>query len=114
MVVRATLIRAGQSRQLGELAGRLPPTRAVVRRFVAGDTLDDGLATVRALARSGRTATLDYLGEAVTDPAAATAAAEVYLTALDRIAEEGLPCGVSVKPTQMGLDVDPELCRTLV
>ncbi len=89
-------------------------TRQVARRFVAGETLDDALARVVDLDARGRTVTLDYLGEAVHDEAVARRAADVYLEALERIEVAGLACSVSVKLTQVGLDVDPELCHDLV
>jgi proline dehydrogenase len=81
---------------------------------VAGEELDDGLRAVRELASSGRSATLDYLGEAVTSMEEAGAACDVYLKALRRIGADGLDCGVSVKPTQMGLEVDTDGCRELI
>jgi proline dehydrogenase len=91
---------------------RIP--RRIALRFVAGDMLADGIQAVRALAGAGKSATLDYLGEAVTSHAQAQAACKVYLEALRRIAEQGLDCGVSVKPTQMGLHLDPELAHDLI
>jgi proline dehydrogenase len=83
-------------------------------RFVAGETLEDGLAVARRHARLGMKATVDYLGESVTDAAEAEAACGTYLEALRRIGDEGLPCGVSVKPTQMGLHVSVDLARELL
>lgn len=93
--------------------------RAVVRhgaslgayRFVAGENLDAAMAAVRALNAAGIRATLDCLGEAVTSEALARRAAEAYLEVLDRIAAEGAESHVSLKLTQLGLDIDPAVCR---
>jgi proline dehydrogenase len=79
-------------------------------RFVAGETLDDALAAVRALNEKGITVSLDLLGESVTNEREARAAASEYLTILDRIKQEKLNANVSVKLTAMGLDISEELC----
>ncbi|MGH2721526.1 MAG: proline dehydrogenase family protein [Actinomycetota bacterium] len=80
-------------------------TRSVVRRFVAGETLQDGIAAAAALAGQGTLAILDYLGELVATQEQAEAAASLYLDALARIGEEGLDAHVAVKLTQLGLDL---------
>ena len=73
--MRTLLIKASESAMLKrQIAGRRI-TRSIAMRFVAGETLDEGIAVSRALAASGKTVTLDYLGESVTDEAAARAAA---------------------------------------
>ena len=83
--------------------------RRVALRFVAGEDLEDGLGVAKTLNASGLAASLDYLGENVTDASKAHAAAQVYGAAIERIAAAGLDANVSVKLTQMGLDLDPEL-----
>jgi len=113
-LLRATLLRAGASPVLQREVLRRSATRRVAERFIAGDTLDDGLAVARSLVRAGASVTLDYLGEDVTTAEAARGAARVVLAALERAGVEGLHAGVSVKPTQMGLRVDPDLCRALL
>lgn len=79
-------------------------------RFVAGETLDDALAAVRALNAKGITVSLDLLGESVTNEREARAASAAYLNILDRIQQEKLRANVSVKLTAMGLDISEELC----
>lgn len=79
-------------------------------RFVAGETLDSALAAVRQLNARKIRASLDLLGESVTNEAEAHAASRSYLQMLDRIHEAGLDANVSVKLTQMGLDISEELC----
>ena len=83
----------------------------VARRYVAGETLDQALATIEALAAQGAMATLDLLGEEVRDPAKATATAEEYERMLDAIAARSLAANVSIKPTALGLAIDEGLCR---
>jgi proline dehydrogenase len=86
-------------------------TRRVVNRFVSGEELEDGLSAVKKVNSEGAIATLDHLGEEVSEREEATAAAEVYLNALDRINKWGVDTNVSAKPTQLGLKIDPELCE---
>jgi len=80
------------------------------RRFVAGETIAEALAAVRELNAKGITASLDLLGESVTNDAEARAARDEYLKILDRIRESKVDANVSVKLTAMGLDIDHELC----
>jgi proline dehydrogenase len=85
--------------------------RSVAHRFVAGETLDQALQAAGRLHRDGIRAMLDYLGENVTSPAQASAAADAYVLALKRIAEDDrLDCNISIKLTQLGLDLGMELC----
>ena len=86
-------------------------TRRVVNRFVSGEELEHGLNAVRKVNAEGATATLDHLGEEVSEPEEAIAATEVYLNALDKINENGVNTNVSVKPTQVGLKIDKKLCQ---
>ncbi len=79
-------------------------------RFVAGETLDTAIEAVRALNAKKITASLDLLGESVTNEAEARAASAQYLEMLDRINKEKLDANVSVKLTQMGLDISEALC----
>ncbi|MCC6931545.1 MAG: proline dehydrogenase family protein [Gemmatimonadaceae bacterium] len=84
--------------------------RRFASRFVAGETIDDAIAAVRALNAKRISATLDLLGESVTNAAEARATADHYLELLDRIAAEGLDSNVSVKLTAMGQDIADSLC----
>jgi proline dehydrogenase len=79
-------------------------------RFVAGETLDTAIEAVRALNKQKITASLDLLGESVTNEIEARAASAQYLEMLDRIHSEKLDANVSVKLTQMGLDISESLC----
>jgi proline dehydrogenase len=85
------------------------PGRALAGRFVAGDTLDDAVEVARRLNESGFMVSLDLLGEAVVDRDTVVAATDAYLECLRRIDTEGLDANISVKPTQLGLAIDPVL-----
>jgi proline dehydrogenase len=79
-------------------------------RFVAGETLDDALRAVAELNAKGITASLDLLGESVTNEEEARSAGRAYIEMLDRIQERRLDTNVSVKLTAMGLDISEDLC----
>ncbi len=83
----------------------------VAARYVAGETRAEALATVKQLNSEGAMATLDVLGEAVAAREPAVAATEEYLGLLRSIKEQGLDANVSVKPTQLGLELDEDFCR---
>lgn len=82
--------------------------RRVALRFVAGEELEDALEVVKVLNGRGMSVSLDYLGENVTDAGTAQAATDVYRAGIERIEAAGLRANISVKLTQMGLDIDPE------
>lgn len=84
----------------------------VASRYVAGETLDDALRQIEALAAEGAMATLDLLGEEVTERGKAEATAAEYERMLDAIAERGLPSNVSIKPTALGLKIDDAFFRS--
>src|SRR5437667_3458538 len=84
--------------------------RRFAARFVAGETVESGVAALTRLNAAGLTASLDLLGEAVHSAAEARAARDTYLQTLDRIRTAGAAAHVSVKLTQMGLDIDAGLC----
>lgn len=86
----------------------------VARRFVAGESAADAVQAARALSRQGLKATLDFLGEDVSDRRQAEAAAEEYRGVLRRLAEAGLEPNVSLKLTQFGVALDRGLCVDLV
>jgi proline dehydrogenase len=84
--------------------------RRFASRFVAGESIEQAVAAAGELSRRGITASLDLLGESVTVESEATAARDQYLRMLDRMAESGAEVNVSVKLTQMGLDISEPLC----
>jgi proline dehydrogenase len=85
--------------------------RRVALRFVAGEMLEDALGVARVLDRRGIATMLDHLGENVSSAEQASAAADQYVLALKRVQEDDrLDCNISVKLTQLGLDVSYETC----
>ncbi len=88
--------------------------RRLARRFIAGEELADALWVVRQLNQDGFEVTLDYLGEAVHESAAAEEACRVYIEILDHLAQDGLRSHISVKPTQLGLAIDESLTVRLL
>lgn len=81
------------------------------RRFVAGETLDDGLAAGHRLQRQGMAVILDHLGENVTTEGQARAATDAYVAAAEALhADPALDGAISVKLTQLGLDISDDLC----
>ncbi len=84
--------------------------RKFASRFVAGETVDTAVEAVRSLNPKGITASLDLLGESVTQESEAASARDIYLGMLDRIAETGVNSNVSLKLTQMGFDISEDLC----
>jgi proline dehydrogenase len=96
------------SRVLNRAASRvgMRSSTSFVRRFVPGDTVEDAVAAGRALEARGLTATFDHLGEHVSSVAAATAATDDYLSMGRTLVEAGVTRNMSVKLTQLGVDVD--------
>jgi proline dehydrogenase len=112
--MRSLFISLSHRRSLARLAVRSPLTRPVVARFVAGETLEAALPAIAALRDSGLRTTVDVLGESVTSAELAAAAVERYLATVAALSARGLDVNVSLKLTQMGLEIDRELCRANV
>lgn len=89
---------------------RLPVAKSVVRRFVAGEQIDDAVRAVAELTGRGLLVTADHLGEDVSTEAEATRAADAYLHFLDALANAKLKAHASVKLTQFGLALSDEVC----
>jgi proline dehydrogenase len=87
-----------------------PIVRRLSDRYIAGSALADAIETVRTLNAAGKKATLDVLGEEVGTVEEAVVIRAEYEEAMEAIEREGLDANVSVKPTALGLKVDPELC----
>src|SRR5262245_559122 len=113
--LRQFLLWLSRRRSIGRLATRLPITRSMVARFVAGETLAEALDALERLRAAGLRTTVDVLGESVVSVADARAAADEYVAALDALAARDLDRNVSVKLSQMGLGLaDPAVCRANV
>jgi len=113
-MLRASFLYLSHRRGLQRFVTRQRLTAALAYRFVAGDRLDDAARVVADINRRGLSASLDHLGENVSEEQAARTATEDYLAAFERIAGERLNANVSVKLTQLGLDISADLCRELL
>ncbi len=89
-------------------------SRRLTSRFVAGPELSDGVTVLKRLAAEKMLATLDCLGENVESMEDAAESRDAYLEALAQIETAHLPATVSIKLTQFGLDLSPEICETNV
>jgi proline dehydrogenase len=88
-----------------------PVVRRISRRYIAGDTLEEAVDTVRELNRSGGVATIDLLGESTESKADAVRTLHDYEKVIDALDEHNLESGISVKLTGLGLTINEELCR---
>src|SRR5512141_1959823 len=109
--MRSLLLILSHRRFLGRLATRLPFTRPMVARFVAGESLAAALPAIQRLHDAGFRSTVDILGESVTSEEAARAASSAYVEALHALADHGIDLNVSLKLSQMGLKLGPQVAR---
>jgi proline dehydrogenase len=109
-VMRRVLVGASESSWLREHGPRIGFVRRASRRFLPGEGVDDAIGAARDLAKSGIFSLLTHLGENVRDREEAESVTQQYLELIDRIRTETLPTEVSVKLTQLGLDLDPRFC----
>ncbi len=103
------LARSTRLERMASRIGMAKPT-SFARRFIAGETADEAIGAARAIQRQGMLLTLDQLGESVTTPEEADAATAVYVTLVEKILAAGIDRNISIKPTQLGLDIDQALC----
>ena len=109
-LMRSVLLAGAQSVWLRERASRFPFVRRSVSRFMPGEQLEDALQAAGGLKGAGTGTILTYLGENLSDAAAARDVTREYLQVLARVGDLGLDTQISVKPTQLGLDQDPGFC----
>lgn len=109
-LMRTMLLAASQNVWLREHAVKYPFVRRSVSRFMPGETLEDALAAAQSLRQKGVGSVFTHLGENVADRNEARWVTEHYLQVIDRIHESGTNTEVSVKLTQLGLDLSPEFC----
>jgi len=109
-MLRASLLWLSEQPRLNRFVRRNRLASRFASRFVAGETAETALLAVRELNQARISASLDLLGESVHKPEEAAAARAIYLELLDRSHAAGADANVSVKLTQMGLDIDEHLC----
>ena len=109
MVTRSALIYLSRQEGLKEFAARFRPFKRLTTRFVAGENIDEAVAAIRELNAEHCSASFDHLNESVANPAEAEAEVAEYQHILKQIDETGIDSNVSIKLTQFGLALDPEL-----
>jgi proline dehydrogenase len=109
-MLRSALISLSASPSMRRFVTNFAPARRVARRFVAGETLDEAVAVVKALNKRGLKAILNEVGESVTTPAEVNQAAKVYYRLLQQIDAEGLDADISLKPSHVGLTISRDFC----
>lgn len=109
MLTRSALIYLSRQEGLKEFAARFSLFRKLTTRFIAGESIDEAVAAIREINAHGCTASFDHLNESVGSAAETEAEVAEYLNVLAAIDETGIKSNVSIKLTQFGLDIDPEL-----
>ena len=109
MLTRSALIYLSRHEGLKDFAAQFRPFQKLTTRFVAGESIEEAITAIRELNAEGCSASFDHLNESVSNPGEAEAEVKEYLDILQRIDETGINSNVSIKLTQFGLELDPEL-----
>jgi len=109
MITRSALIWLSRQEGLKDFATRFRYFRKLTTRFVAGDTIDEVIPIIREINAENCTASFDHLNESVESDIEAGNEVAEYLSILTKIDEQGIRSNVSIKLTQFGLGIDPEL-----
>ena len=109
-LTRSLLLAASQNRWLRDHATRYRFVRSSVSRFMPGETFDDAMRAAQNLRGKEIGTVFTHLGENIKDPEEAQQVADHYLEVLSRIQQTGVRTEISVKLTQLGLDLSPDLC----
>ena len=109
MLTRSALIYLSRQEGLKEFATRFSLFKKLTTRFIAGENIDEAVVAIKDLNARGCTATFDHLNESVSSTAETEAEVREYQNVLARIDESGIDSNVSIKLTQFGLEIDPEL-----
>ena len=109
MVARSALLYLSRQEGLKDFATRFSLFKKLTTRFVAGETIDEAVEAIRAVNALGATASFDHLNESVASVAETEGEVREYRQVLARIDETGIKSNVSIKLTQFGLEIDPEL-----
>ncbi len=113
-MTRGFFLWLSERQSLKRLTREVHPFWRLASRFVAGHTLNEAMEVVRSLNQEGIKVTLDHLGENTTNPEEAIRAGEAYLDILRRIHQERLDASISLKLTQMGLDLSDRIVRDIM
>ncbi|HJQ71698.1 MAG TPA: proline dehydrogenase family protein [Blastocatellia bacterium] len=117
-MTKSLLLYLSESNGFKNFLTRFKSFNNVTHRFVAGDDVAEAVEAIRQLNAKSISASFDHLGESIKSEAETRQEVREYLRVLDHIEKNGLNSNVSVKLTQLGLDIDQEHCyentRTLV
>jgi len=113
MLVRNFIFWLSTKRSVTDPIARRGMKYGFARRFVAGETLDEALSASMDLCSHGRHVSLNRLGENVTTEAAAREVCAGYIHMIEDLQAQNLDGNISIKLTQLGLDIDKELCRSM-
>lgn len=113
-LMRGMLLWASRQQWIGEQFRRRRFAQVAVRRFMPGEDAESALQAAKEFAPKGMSTVLTQLGENITELSEAKGVHDHYETVLQRIGALGLDSNISIKPTQLGLDVSPAECRSLV
>src|SRR5208282_4070535 len=109
-LMRRGILAVSQNQWMREHAPRFGFMRRASARFLPGEDVQDAVTAARALAASGIQSVLSRLGENIADRAEATEVTRHFLDLYDRIRATGIPAEITVKLSQLGLDLDPNFC----
>jgi proline dehydrogenase len=109
MLTRTVLLQMAGNKRMETFVRRNPMAAKIARRFVAGEALEEVTPAVRALNTRGLSASLDFLGESVTNQEEVAVVVDTYLRIFRLIGTEKLNTNVSLKLTALGLDIDTQL-----
>lgn len=109
MLTRSALIYLSRQEGLKDFATRFSLFKKLTTRFIAGETIDEAIAAIREINSRGCTASFDHLNESVNSASETEAEVSEYLNVLAQIDATGIDSNVSIKLTQFGLEIDPDL-----
>ncbi|MGB8659660.1 MAG: proline dehydrogenase family protein [Candidatus Acidiferrum sp.] len=113
MLVRNFIFWLSTKRSVTDRIARHGMKYGFARRFVAGESLDDALTASQQLCSQGRNVSLNHLGENVSSEAAAREVCSSYIRMMEELHAKNLGGNISIKLTQLGLDIDKQLCQSM-
>ncbi|MBL8151932.1 MAG: proline dehydrogenase family protein [Blastocatellia bacterium] len=109
MITKNALLYMSKQEGLRDILTQFRFFQKVTSRFVAGETIEEAANAVKRLNSLAIKASFDHLGEAIRNEEEANSEVYEYHKIIDKISSDGLKSGVSIKPTQLGLDISPDL-----
>ena len=109
MLSRTALLYLARQEKLKDVAAKFPLFKRITTRFIAGESIDEAIAAIREINKRGCSASFDHLNEGVHSVDGTKAEVAEYLNVLAKIDDSGINSNVSIKLTQFGLEIDPEL-----